>query len=429
MRRRQRGSIFVITLFVLIGLVAVVASVASTHHTFVTQEANRVERDRAKVAAEAGVQRAIQVLYAQANQTSGTTSETQGTTSTSGAITQNDEWFIFGQLGAERFVLGNSSFRIQIVDLASMVNLNTATQEQLERLPLTTEQVESLLDFREASQEQRPEGAKDQYYNGLAEPYNAKLRGFDTIDELLQVRGFTARALYEPQTDVVNSATATQGDSDTQPALADIATVYSYSPETTPQGQAKINLNGGDQGTKLQRLTQIGIPQQIAQQIANQNWPTLGQLFTQVQGLNATMQRALLDNATTTAEPRRAGRINLNTATEFVLNSVPNLTPDMVQSIMQRQSQGFASLGELLDIPGFTGANLQQADLFATSSQTFLIRVVGISGQAEYALEAIVDIQEGQPKIIQMTEPPYNDYVTRWLWNDVASDTTLKEPE
>ncbi len=141
------------------------------------------------------------------------------------------------------------------------------------------------------------------------------------------------------------------------------------------------------------------------------------------------MQRILLDNATTTAEPRRAGRINLNTATEFTLNSVPGLTPDVVQSILQRQTEGFASLGEITAIPGMTGEAMQQVDLFSASSQTFLIRVIGTSGGARVALEAIVDIQEGTPKIVHMQEPPYNDFIERWLWIDETSETTLKEPE
>jgi general secretion pathway protein K len=414
-------------LAVLAGLVAVVVSVAATHQTFVTQEANRLERDRARIAAEAGIQRAMQVLYAQASQTGGGTSTTTSTSSASGAVTQNDEWYTFGQQGAERFTVGNSSFRVQIVDLASMVNLNTASQQQLERLPLTNEQVEGILDFREPGQEQRPEGGKDQYYNGLTEGYNAKLRGFDTLDELLQVKGFTAQTLYEPQTDVVNSATAVVGSDEEQPALSEIATVYSFSPETTPDGQAKVNLNGGDQAQRLQRLVEAGIPQQIAQQISAQNWPTLGQLFTQVGGLNQQLQAVILDNCTTTAEPRRPGRLNLNTVSEVVLNSVPDLTPDMVQSILQRQSQGFASLGEITQIPGFTGASLQQVDLFTTSSQTFLIRVIGQAGQSTVSLEAIVDIQEGRPKIIQIQEPPYTNAIDRWQWIDVSSETSLKE--
>jgi general secretion pathway protein K len=427
--RRQQGSTFVVTLAVLAGLVAVLASVAATHQTFVMQEANRIERDRARLTAEAGVQRALQVLYAQASQTGGTTTSTSTAASTSGAITQNDEWYTFGQKGAESFIVGNASFRVEIVDLASRVNLNTASQQQLERLPLTTEQIESILDFREPGQEIRPEGAKDQFYNGLAQPYNAKLRGFDTLDELLQVRGFTPQVLYEPQTEVVNSTTAVQGSTEEQPALADVATVFSFSPETTPTGEAKINLNAGEQAQKLQRLVQAGIPQPIAQQISARNWPTLGQVFTGVPGLTQDMQRILLDNATTTAEPRRPGRINLNTVSEFVLNSIPGLTPDVVQSILQRQTEGFTSLGELLAIPGFTGEALQQVDLFSASSQTFLIRVIGKSGGAQVALEAIVDIQEGTPKVVQMQEPPYNDFITRWLWNEEASETSLKEAE
>lgn len=439
-RPRQRGSIFIITLIVLVGLLIILSSVAATQRTNLRAEENRIEKQRARIAAQSGIERAKEVLQemidGSAGSGSSTTSTPVSTTATAAApTTLNDDWAAFGQNGDERFVVGNGSFRAQIVDLASFVNLNTATEEQLRLLPLTDEQIDSLLDFREAGQDARAEGGKDQYYNNLSKPYNAKLKTFDTYDELLQVKGFTPNVLYQVQTDLVNTATAQPGSSDQQLPLSELTTMYSYSPILNPQGEAKINVGTTAGATdvssaqKLQRIQALGLPPATATSIANGTWTSIGQLLAANPTLTQAQQQTILDNLTTSAAPRVQGQINLNTASEAVLSTVPGLTNDLVQAIIQRQPQGFQSLGEITSIPGITGQILQQTgDVFATSSQTFLVRVVGTSGDASFPMEAILDIQNNVIKIVQVFEPPYSDYLQRWGWQDASStDTSLLE--
>jgi general secretion pathway protein K len=120
-----------------------------------------------------------------------------------------------------------------------------------------------------------------------------------------------------------------------------------------------------------------------------------------------------------------AGRINLNTASESVLNTVPGITPDLSQAIIQRQSTGFNTLGEILNVSGITPQILQEAgDVFCVNSQTFLVRVIGESGSASQALEAIVDVQDTGIKIVQVFTPPYTDYLTRWNWTEESTTET-----
>jgi DNA uptake protein ComE-like DNA-binding protein len=427
---RQRGSIFVLTIAVLAGLVAILASVAATHQLYVNAEASRLESARARMAAMSAIEHTMEELYAESQaQANPTSTGTSGTPSQAGAKTLNDDWAQFGSFGDEKFTIGNASFRVQMVDTASMINLNTATEAQLQRLPLTQDLIDCLLDFREPGQTARPQGAKDDYYNQLSQGYNTKLRGFDTYDELLQVKGFTPNILYYPQTDVVSSAqVTTTTDTGDVPPLSDICTVYSYSPELNPLGQAKINVNGGDAATKLPRLLQIGISPVAATTIASQNWTSLGTMMQRIPGLTPDQQKTILDNCTTSAAPRVAGKINLNTAKEAVLNSVPGMTSDIAQAIIQQQSQGFTSLGDILNVPGITGDALQMVDYFTVGSQTFLVRAIGTSGNTSVPIEAIIDIQNSQPKIIQITDPPYPDYLTRWGWQDDSStETVLKD--
>ncbi|MBC7807664.1 MAG: general secretion pathway protein GspK, partial [Akkermansiaceae bacterium] len=181
-RRLDRGVVLVEALIIIAGLLALMAVLASNQRVGIQEAQNRLRERRAEIAAQSAVARALAVLQ----------------NADPLLVTLNDDWAVLGDGGNTAFTLGeNASFRMQIVDAASLVNVNTATEEQLARLPLTQEQIDSLLDWREVEAQSRPSGAKDDYYNQLAEPYNARLFPLTVQSELLLVRGWTANRLYE----------------------------------------------------------------------------------------------------------------------------------------------------------------------------------------------------------------------------------------
>jgi len=429
-RQSQRGSVFVLTLIVLAGLVAIVAAVASNQHTVRMAQINRMERQRAHMAAMNGLQRAIATLSL-VGQTSGQTSTTgASSTSSTNATTLQDDWAVLGQTGDENFVVGNTSFRLQVIDSSSFININAATEDQLNHLPLSQDEIAAIIDFRTATRDASPLGAKDEYYNNLAEPYNAKLANFETVDELLQVKGFTAKILYEPRTDVQSSYPAPEDAAGNQLALAGVLTAYSYAPMTDPQGEARINVN---QAANAQRIAALNLsPQVMSQLIATPggppvNFSSLGEVC--LRAPSASDLQIILDNLTTDGASRKLGRININTASQSVLETIPGFTTDVASSIVSHQTQGFTSLGEIATIPGVTNQVLgQAADYLTASSQTFVVRVIGKAGQTTVPLEATIDVQNGQPKVISIQQPPYNDYISRWGWQDqTTTDTVLKE--
>src|SRR4029077_18270327 len=113
---------------------------------------------------------------------------------------------------------------------------------------------------------------------------------------------------------------------------------------------------------------------------------TLGDVL-RVQGITTRNAATIIDNlAVNNNTP--AGKLDLNTVTESILNTIPNFPPDAVQGILQRQPQaGFRSVGELANVPGITMAILQQTvDLFTTGSRSFIIRVIGTAGSANFPL-------------------------------------------
>ena len=84
-----------------------------------------------------------------------------------------------------------------ILDEGSKVNLNTADREALVKLPgMTYEVADAIIDWRDANTTVSESGAEDEYYQMLPQPYRAKNAPFETVEELLLVRGITPELLF-----------------------------------------------------------------------------------------------------------------------------------------------------------------------------------------------------------------------------------------
>ncbi len=426
---RERGSAFVFSLAVLAALVGVMAAVASTVRLDIKATANRNELIKARMACESAAQRAFNSFAA--TYTGASTSSTTSTSTTSqqtGATTLQDEWAQLGQNGDEKVTVGDTWFRMQVIDANSMINTSALTPAWVNNLPMSQEQIDAYLDYTSGGETPRPDGGKDQYYNALQIPYNAKLAPLETIDELLNIRYFNAQAVYQPQTNVVSTVAFQAGPNGQQPALCDLLTTYAYSPNVRPGAlgsqQPRLNINT----INPNQIRALGLSQATQTLLTTvRNWTSIGAVLRRV--VNIQDQRIILDTFTTNGATRRAGLINLNTASQNVLATVPNLTPDMVQAIIQRQQQGFTSLSDVLSVSGFSGNVLAQTiDNFTVESSTFIVRVIGYSGSASVAMEVTIDIVNNAPRLVRMAEVPYTDVIGRWNWNsDTSTETVLKE--
>ncbi|MBS1706511.1 MAG: general secretion pathway protein GspK [Armatimonadetes bacterium] len=398
----RRGGVLIVVLVVLTATISTLAVVLASSNTEFRASLYRSERVQTRLLAESAAR------YVVANFVD----------LTSAPVTQLDSWYELGSQGNERFMVGTGSFRFQVIDAASLVNLNTATEEQLENLGLTTEQVESLEDWREDGQNPRLEGAKDEYYTQLDQPYLTKLRRMDTLDELLLVRGFDGQTIYQaPQ------QTTTSGNLGR--ALAIAATVDSFSPTTSPAGQPLINLNSAT----TQSLQQAGIPQDLATTIilsrAGGGFTSMGQVL-RIPAMTTQAATILANQFVVGGEPRKEGLININTASEETLETFSVITPDIAQNIVSRQSTGFQSLGELFQIPGYTvQVAADTIDHFTTNSETFIVRILAEKGSVRLAMEAVVSLNNNRPRILKMTESPLEDPLTSWAWQDEATTETV----
>jgi general secretion pathway protein K len=97
---------------------------------------------------------------------------------------------------------GRLSYRL--TDESARINLNRATRDVLDRLlqDLGAEKtdrdtiIDSIQDWRDPNEEHRLNGAESDYYLALPVPYRSKNGDFNSVDELLQVRGMTRELLY-----------------------------------------------------------------------------------------------------------------------------------------------------------------------------------------------------------------------------------------
>ena len=126
-----------VVLAALAGVMAGVAIYAMNENDAVRTSINRSEHRRARLAAEAGIQYALTAIQTVAD-------------SPQNPVTTADDWALLGNTGADTFIVGNESFRVQILDNSGRLDLNTITEATLDNMPLTQEQIDSFLDWREA---------------------------------------------------------------------------------------------------------------------------------------------------------------------------------------------------------------------------------------------------------------------------------------
>src|SRR5262245_4654248 len=100
--------------------------------------------------------------------------------------------------------LGGGTLRVRWIDEGGKININRVDQELLRRVftnlgveePVKAILVDSIMDWRDPDDLHRTSGAENAYYRSLTPSYTAKNGPFDTVEDLLWVRGMTAELFY-----------------------------------------------------------------------------------------------------------------------------------------------------------------------------------------------------------------------------------------
>lgn len=349
--RNLPGIALLIALWLLTVLIILIAGLAALVQSHSAVARNFGDEVRARWAANAGVQRAMVTLQ---------------TLTAEPATAWSDGTDQLQLTSDDTDVLSDSHYSVIVTDEASKVNLNTATVEQLQ-LFFPAEVADAIIDWRDTDSTPQPQGAEDDYYMGLPNPYHCKNAPFSTVGELMLVSGVTAELLQTPVT--------TGG-----PPLQELLTVSSQDSNTTADGQSRLLLTNATQQT----LTTPGLF--TAQEATAVMQARRARAFTspadllRVQSLTRARVAELYDRFTCSRETVRPGLININTAPAIVLAMLPGMDISQADAIVQyRQEQGaFADVGQLLLLETITNETFTQiSDLLTTRSQTFQIVSTG----------------------------------------------------
>lgn len=195
----ERGFALVAVLLVL-GLLGIIGA-EFAYSMRLEAEAMRTWRDgmRAAHLAEAGVEQALRELTGEFQYVS---------LPFDGVLTfykQGPPLAVVPRFLRTKVRLGNGEFTYRITDEQSRINVNTATQEQLDKLLQCLgvdkvnrdEIVDSILDWIDTNDDHRMNGAESEdYYLKLPIPYRARNGQMESVNELLQIKGVTP-ALFE----------------------------------------------------------------------------------------------------------------------------------------------------------------------------------------------------------------------------------------
>jgi len=206
----ERGIALFLVLWVLTLLSVIVGEFCFAMRAEVNITRNFKEQTTAYYIALAGINRAIgelirnEVIPQEMKQSKGE-EEAEG----QGGEEEQDRWRINVDIPPVPY--GQGQFEVKIGNERGKININKANAALLKIMvsgfDIEEQQrdiiVDSIMDWRDENNLHRLNGAEDDYYRSLPEPYECKDGYFDSIEELLMVRGITPEIFYGGLKDMV----------------------------------------------------------------------------------------------------------------------------------------------------------------------------------------------------------------------------------
>ena len=428
--RPEKGSILVGLLWCLALLSVIVIGVLHTARMDLMVQKNYGDRIQAHYLSLAGIEKARALLYRDAHDRS------HSRKNHTGDLYDDERDFRNAPLGRGTFSVfrrgradESSGIIFGISDEESRLNVNTATTDQLSKLEnMTPDVATAIVNWRGG--DNTTTAAEAQYYGELKPPYQPRLGPYQTVRELLMVRGVEPDLLLGRDTHqngllaMGEKDFAFPGSVDSEDlGWAGLLTVDSSVQNLNAAGENRVNIQNADETA----LTGIhGITPAIARAIVSyrgqyrfqsiadlldvtpQNPRGGGSDQSGSQVVNEDLFMDIADDVTTDNNTL-SGAINVNTASLDVLACLPDVSRELAQAIIsQRQSGGFfASTAELLKVPGMTRDIFKGiAPLVTARSETFRILSEGkiASTGVRQRIQVIVHAGLNDQKILSWRE-------------------------
>jgi len=438
MKRAEEGLALIFVTWTLVLLMVVAFGAAFEVKTFFNAETAYYGRLRAQWLAHAGIERGAAIIEADAKDVD-STGETWWNA--------DGEEFALSQLGEGGYALIRDDFsddgepHFGIEDESGKLNLNSASYEMLLALPGMTEEIaDSIIDWRDTDEDPRPNGAETEYYEALDQPYKAKNAPFETLRELLLVKGATVSTFFgedangngildENENDGGNSAPDDNADGALDRGLISYLTVSSFESNVDAQGSKRININSASEGDLKKAGFEDGEAKDIVAGRKSKKFETIFDLLdvtkqvvtpqdvqrggsssgggasigtgsssgggSAEKSITEARLKEVADKLTLSDEATLPGRVNVNTAPRAVLNAI-FADENAAQGIEEyaRSSDGpFKNVAELLSVESVSADLMKKvANYLTVRSNAFHVRSVGYLGnqEAKATVEALL---------------------------------------
>ena len=178
--KSRSGLVLVTVLWVAVLLTVIAATVGRTSRLDTKVCKAQTDQLRCKWSCRAGIETAVAVLNEDGRRSDCMTD----------LWSQNTEDFNDTRLE-------QCEFEVEVIDEAGKLNVNTATREQLLALPEMIEEIaDAIIDWRDKDDKPGRKGTEGGYYENLRYGYKIRNGQFQTIRELLLVKGVTEQLLY-----------------------------------------------------------------------------------------------------------------------------------------------------------------------------------------------------------------------------------------
>jgi type II secretory pathway component PulK len=349
-----------------------------------------------------------------------------------------------------------------LIDESSKLNVNTATLDMLQWLPrMTPDLAADIVGWHQSSTNASANasgyGVTSQNYLQLNPPYQCKGAAFETLDELRLVYGLTPDVLYGEDMNLNGVLDPNENDGDRtppsddsngtlDPGLFEYVTVWSREPNTASDGSQRVNVSNSSGQQQLQSLLQEKLGNSRASQIMqaagfsngqgqgnnggnggrgggagaggnngggnnnaggnNTTTVTFGSVleFYLKSGMTSDEFAQVSDNLTTTNGSFVAGLVNVNTASQAVLNCIPGIGSNTAPALISYRMGNPANTTSIAWVVNVLDRNsaIQAGPYITARSYQFAadIAAVGHYGRGFRRVRFIFDISEGVPKII-----------------------------